>query len=55
MLGDEAAEFDQVIAEHQASARDRRGREAARVGWSWLLREDVPPENAAPARDEELV
>jgi hypothetical protein len=37
LLGDPTAEFEAAIADHQAAARQRRGREAARVGWSWLL------------------
>jgi hypothetical protein len=44
LFGDPTAEFQKVIAEHQATARQRRQREAARVGWSWLLREEPPDE-----------
>src|SRR3954468_17365776 len=51
LLGDPAAEFDAAIAEHQAAARSRRQREAARVGWSWLLR-DVPPQDEVEAERE---
>src|SRR5207247_2172907 len=36
LLGDPAAEFEAAIADHQAAVRERRAREAARVGWSWL-------------------
>ena len=36
LLGDPTAEFEAAIADHQAAARDRRTREAARVGWTWL-------------------
>jgi len=36
LLGDPTAEFEAAIADHQAAARDRRAREAARVGWTWL-------------------
>ena len=32
------AEFDGVIAEHQALARDRRAREAQQTGLGWLRR-----------------
>ena len=32
LLGDPTAEFEAAIADHQAAARDRRTREAARVG-----------------------
>jgi hypothetical protein len=36
LLGDPTADFEAAIADHQAAARIRREREAARVGWSWL-------------------
>jgi hypothetical protein len=36
LLGDPAAEFEAAIADHKAAARQRRAREAARVGWTWL-------------------
>jgi hypothetical protein len=36
LLGDPSAEFERAIADHQTAARERREREAARVGWSWL-------------------
>jgi hypothetical protein len=36
LLGDPTAEFEAAIAAHQAAARQRRAREAARVGWTWL-------------------
>jgi hypothetical protein len=52
LLGDPTAEFKRAIAEHQETARDRREREAARVGWSWLWRADA--EDSAE-RDRELV
>jgi hypothetical protein len=53
LLGDPASEFDQVIAEHQATARSRKQREAARVGWSWLLRSDASPpqDDGEPERE----
>jgi hypothetical protein len=47
--GSPTAEFGKVIAEHQASARQRRQTEAARVGWSWLL--NAQPQDEA---DSEL-
>jgi hypothetical protein len=36
LLGDPSADFERAIADHQITARERREREAARVGWSWL-------------------
>jgi len=36
LLGDPSADFERAIADHQSTARERREREAARVGWSWL-------------------
>jgi hypothetical protein len=53
LLGDPGVEFDDAIADHQATARERRRREAARVGWSWLLRNDGPDAPEAPASDAE--
>src|SRR5919204_259866 len=38
LLGDPASDFGAAIADHKATARQRREREAARVGWSWLWR-----------------
>ena len=58
LLGDSAAvaaEFDQAIADHQATARTRKQREAARVGWSWLLRSDVPPPSDDADSEREVV
>lgn len=53
LLGDPTAEFDQAIADHQATARTRKQREAARVGWSWLLRADAPPAPDEPDAEPE--
>lgn len=39
LLGDPSADFERAIADHQSTARERREREAARVGWSWLWRD----------------
>ncbi len=52
--------FTEVIADHQRAARDRRAREAATLGWSWLAKAekaDAPAATTAPAgtRDAELV
>jgi hypothetical protein len=47
LLVDPATEFSSAIAEHQASARERRHREAARVGWSWLWQAQQRAEDAA--------
>jgi hypothetical protein len=55
LLGDPTAEFERAIAEHQETARGRREREAARVGWSWLWRPEQSDEGDAPERDRELV
>lgn len=44
LLGDPMAEFEAAIADHQAAARDRRTREAARVGWTWLWAAERPGE-----------
>jgi len=55
LLGDPAPEFDEAIAEHQAAARSRRQREAARVGWSWLLRSDSPPPQDEVEAEREVV
>ena len=50
-------DFAGVIADHQAAARDRRAREAERVGLGWMRRpvdvEDVA--GAADEREPELV
>jgi len=40
LLGDPSADFERAIADHQSTARERREREAARVGWSWLWRDE---------------
>ena len=41
LLDDERADgLGDAIASHQASARERRAREAARVGWAWTRRAD---------------
>jgi hypothetical protein len=42
LLGDPSADFEDAIADHQATARERREREAARVGWSWLWSGERP-------------
>src|SRR5215208_6469446 len=34
------AHLERAIADHQSTARERREREAARVGWSWLWRDE---------------
>ena len=49
LLAEEPGELGGVIAEHQALARDRRAREAARTGLGWLRRR----EPAAPQRERE--
>src|SRR4051812_6787732 len=36
LLGDPSADFERAIADHQSTARGRRGRGAARMGWSGL-------------------
>ena len=55
LLGGPTSEFDKAIAEHQAAARTRKQREAARVGWSWLLRSDEPPPQDAAEPEREGV
>jgi hypothetical protein len=53
LLADPATEFSTAIAEHQATSRERREREAARVGWSWLWTRER--EDASVDREHELV
>jgi hypothetical protein len=56
LLGDPSSDFEAAIADHKATARDRRTREAARVGWSWLWRsEPADGGDDGPDRDRELV
>ena len=53
LLGDPTAEFEAAIADHQATARDRRTREAARVGWTWLWAAERPGEAEEEGRERE--
>jgi len=53
LLGDPTAEFEAAIADHQAAARDRRTREAARVGWTWLWAAERPVEAEEEGRERE--
>ena len=53
LLGDPTAEFEAAIADHQAAARDRRTREAARVGWTWLWAAERPGEAEEDGRERE--
>ena len=53
LLGDPTAEFEAAIADHQAAARDRRTREAARVGWTWLWAAERPGEAEEEGRERE--
>jgi len=53
LLGDPTAEFEAAIADHQAAARDRRTREAARVGWTWLCAAERPGEAEEEGRERE--
>ena len=53
LLGDPTAEFEAAIADHQAAARDRRTREAARVGWTWLWAAERPGEAEEEGREHE--
>ena len=53
LLGIEDAEFDDVIREHQAAARDRRAREAQALGLGWT--EDAAEPVAAADEPELLV
>jgi hypothetical protein len=53
LLGDPTAEFEAAIADHQAAARDRRTREAARVGWTWLWAAERPGEAKEEGRERE--
>jgi hypothetical protein len=60
LLEEERLGLAMAIAEHQAAARERRTREAARVGWSWTRRADRDAAAALEqlddiARDAELV
>ena len=51
----EQDDFEGVIAAHQASARDRRAREAERVGLGWMRQRVVVEDDAADEREPELV
>jgi hypothetical protein len=53
LVGDPADEFEAAIADHQAAARDRREREAARVGWSWLWSGERRDETEEEGRERE--
>jgi hypothetical protein len=53
LLGDPTAEFEAAIADHPAAARDRRTREAARVGWTWLWAAERPGEAEEEGRERE--
>jgi hypothetical protein len=54
LMAYDRGELTAAIADHQASARDRRAREAREVGTDWM-REETPDERAAEAREPELV
>jgi len=52
-FADEAPPLADAIAEHQASARARRAREARQTGWDWLAdaeAEAVTPDERQPER-----
>jgi hypothetical protein len=51
LLGDPTAEFQRAISEHQETARERREREAARVGWSWLWRGESESDSSERERE----
>jgi len=53
LVRDPADEFEAAIADHQAAARDRREREAARVGWSWLWSGERRDETEEEGRERE--
>jgi hypothetical protein len=52
LLGDPSAGFRKAIDEHQAAARKRNEREAARVGWSWLWSGERRDDGEIAASDE---
>lgn len=49
------ADFAGAIADHQAAARDRRAREAERVGLGWMRRRVIVEDDSADEREPELV
>jgi hypothetical protein len=51
----EQADFAGVIAAHQSAARDRRAREAERVGLGWMRRRVIVEDDSADERERELV
>ena len=53
LAGEPADEFEAAIADHQAAARERREREAARVGWSWLWSGERRDETEEEGRERE--
>ncbi len=56
MYDAERSGFTAAIADHQASARERRAEEARRLGFGWLRRTPVADEQAtAEDRETELV
>jgi len=57
VLEEDATPLDAAIADHQSTARDRRAREAATLGWSWLAEaeRDASELDRSEAREPELV
>jgi hypothetical protein len=53
VVADPADEFEAAIADHQAAVRERREREAARVGWSWLWSGERRDETEEEGRERE--
>ncbi len=51
MIGVTRADFGAAIADHQASGRERRAREAAAVGTDWLVEADEPAVEREPERE----
>jgi hypothetical protein len=51
----EQADFEGVIAAHQSAARERRAREAQRVGTGWMRRRVVLEDEPDETREPELV
>lgn len=54
LLGTDRTDLRATIRDHQATARDRRAREAGALGLDWIADADTPAP-AEPARETELV
>ena len=55
MIGVTREDFSAAIADHQASGRERREREAAALGLGWMADEPAPAHREPADREPELV